>query len=145
MATPDAREHAERLIEAHTARLRELEVMKARDGNSADPKVPTEIESIRIALAELQSHAPLSPIVEQARQVVREQYDSEYEFRLADEAARGRRQITASNELRDELLALKLEAMHARYLAARNFFLIGMTFGVLLLVAYVLLVHMRFL
>jgi hypothetical protein len=91
MASPEDREHAERLIKEHKKRLRLLEIRLARQGDSADPSVEREIGDIKAALSDLEGHAP-SAIVTEARQVVRNQYDNDIDFLVADGAARNRRQ-----------------------------------------------------
>lgn len=116
MATAEDRHHAERLIKAHKKRLRLLEIRKANQGASTDPSVDNEIEDIKAALADLEGHAP-SSIVTEARQVVRNQYENDLEFLIADGAARNRRQTkteetvtTTAQELhsiKDEVLAMK--------------------------------------
>lgn len=116
MATTEDRQHAERLIKEHKKRLRLLELRLARQGDSADPSVEREINDIKAALSDLEGHEP-SAIVTQARQVVRNQYDNDIDFLVADGAARNRRQtkteetvVATAQELhsvKDDVIAMK--------------------------------------
>jgi hypothetical protein len=118
MATAEDRQHAERLIKEHKKRLRLLELRLARQGDSADPSVAGEIQDIKAALSDLEGHAP-SAIVTEARQVVRNQYDNDIDFLVADGAARNRRQTKTEetvaataqelHSVKDEVLAMKAD------------------------------------
>jgi hypothetical protein len=118
MATSEDRQHAERLIREHKKRLRLLEVRLARQGDSADPSVEREIDDIKAALSDLEGHAP-SAIVTEARQVVRNQYDNDIDFLIADGAARNRRQTKTEetvaatahelHSVKDDVIAMKAD------------------------------------
>lgn len=118
MASPEDRQHIERLIREHKKRLRLLEVRKARQGDSADPSIDGEIADIKAALSDLEGHAPSSVITE-ARQAVRNQYENDLDFLVADGAARNRRQTKTEemvantaielHSVKDEVIAMKAD------------------------------------
>lgn len=123
MGSPEDRQHAERLIREHKKRLRLLEVRLARQGNAADPSIENEIADIKAALSDLEGHAP-SQVITEARQVVRNQYDNDIEFLVADGAARNRRQTkteeTVTNtavelhEVKNDVIAMKADMQQLR-------------------------------
>lgn len=117
------RQHAERLIKEHKKRLRLLELRLARQGDSADPSIEGEIADIKAAIADLEGHAP-SAVIAEARQVVRDQYENDIEFLIADGAARNRRQTkteeTVANTavelhtVKDDVIAMKVDVQHLK-------------------------------
>ena len=123
MAAPEDRAHAEQLIRAHKKRLRLLELRLARHGDSADPSIEGEIQDIKAAISDLEGHAP-SDVITEARQVVRNQYNNDIDFLVADGAARNRRQtkteetVTATaqelHSVKDDVIAMKADVANLK-------------------------------
>jgi hypothetical protein len=108
MATVEDRAHLERLLKEHKKRLRLLELRQARQGDAIEAATAIEIDDIRAAIADIEQHTP-STIVNETRAALRNQYDNDIDFLIADGAARNRRQTR--NEERTETLAVEQHAI----------------------------------
>jgi len=149
MASPEDQEHARRLLKKYKARLRQRELQVAELGVMADPLIVNEIEDLKASIAELENHKPQSEIIVEARQVARNQYESDMDFLMADGAARNRRQTrieerqdgmsTELHELKKTVLSLIEDFRQNKPLAdwgrQRNFWLFMIAIGLLIVIA----------
>jgi len=117
MATIEDRAHLERLLKEHKKRLRLLELRQARQGDAIDPATTIEIDDIKAAIADIEQHTPSSVITE-TRAAVRNQYDNDIDFLIADGAARNRRQTRV--EERTEQLAVEQHAIKDDVLVVKD-------------------------
>ncbi len=92
MASLADQKHARSLLKAYESRLRQREIQVATLGILIDPSIPNEIEALKESIEQLKAHKPQSPIIIEAQNVVRSQYDNELEFIIADGQIRNKRQ-----------------------------------------------------
>lgn len=119
-------QHRAALKRTYTKRLHLLELRAARQGDTVDPQVVTEIDDIKANLASLDlADAPAA--APEVRAAVRNRFDSELEFLIAQFTSITRRQTTTEEkvgDLADQLGALaqhisaivthQVEAAHER-------------------------------
>src|SRR5260221_8057695 len=101
MASAEDQEHARKLLKLYRSRLKQREIQVATLGVLADPIIVTEIEDLKESISNLEAHKPASPIVQEAQQVVRNQYNGDIEFLIADGAARNKRQTRLEEKQSD--------------------------------------------
>lgn len=105
---PTSRDHIEKLIDAHTRRLQELELRAATLGSNAPPEVLSEIEDIRVEIAKQQ--ASISAVV-----LVGELNTTSAQARLVDR----RDQLNYDERL--HIMVATVQSMVAEFLSLRNF------------------------
>ena len=101
MASAEDQEHKRKLLKLNKSRLRQRELQLATFGVSVDPSVVTEIDALKESIATLEAHQPQSPLVIEAQKVVRNQYEGDVEFLIADGNARNRRQTRLEEKQSD--------------------------------------------
>lgn len=104
------RQNLDDLIQAHTERLRVLEVQAARFGDDAPPHIVTEIERIEAELAQLRQAAAMSisaELVEELGPAGRYQLWMSHIMRLDADMGRLRRQL--------ERIEDKIDALHEKF------------------------------
>jgi hypothetical protein len=97
MATSEDRAHAQKMLKTYKARLRFQELKKAKLGDAADPVLDMDIQDLKDSIKDIEDHQ-LPAVVTEARQVVRNQYENDIDFLIADGAVRNRRQTQAEEQ-----------------------------------------------
>lgn len=101
MASDADKAHVQRLLETHKRNLQRAEEKKALFGPLEVPNsVENEIDNLKASIAEIEGHR-LPPIIQNTRQAVRNQYDNDIDFIIADSAARNRRQTKLEEKQTD--------------------------------------------